>query len=247
MTEETLSGSVRLTINDAPLDLNFTIPKQPVKLRRMLPVFQNFSDTFINIGVENIEAEGKQISCRAGCGACCRQLVPVAEAEAFDLEKQIEEMDEPRKTEIKNRFREGMEKLNRIDFFAKLEAAANSSEKDFENLLNDYFRLQISCPFLENESCSIHKTRPVACREYLVTSPPEFCADAEGKGVENVEFFLKVKNALITMSREKTTEKLPFVPLIAALDWAEKNEDDSVVKDGRQWLENFFGELQKAS
>ena len=76
-----------------------TIPAQPANLRRMLPVFQNFSNKFIDIGIENIEAEGKQISCRAGCGACCRQLVPVAEAEAYDLQKQVEDLPEPRRTE----------------------------------------------------------------------------------------------------------------------------------------------------
>jgi Fe-S-cluster containining protein len=246
ITDETISGSVRLTINDAPLDLNFTIPTKPVKLRRMLPVFQNFSNTFIDIGVENIEAEGKQISCRAGCGACCRQLVPVAETEAFDLQKQVEAMDEPRRTEIRRRFREGMEKLNEIDFFSRLETAAKSSEKEYEDVINDYFRLQIACPFLENESCSIHRTRPIACREYLVTSPPEFCSDAEGKGVENVEFFLKVKNAVISMSREKQSSEMPFVPLIKSLEWAEKNPDNSAERDGKEWLDKFFRELQNA-
>jgi Fe-S-cluster containining protein len=246
MTDKTISGSVRLNINDAPLDLNFTIPAEPVNLRRMLPVFQNFSNTFIDIGVENIEAEGKRISCRAGCGACCRQLVPVAEAEAFDLQNQVENLPEPRRTEIRKRFREAVEKLNKIDFFTRLETAAATSEKEYENVINDYFRLQIACPFLENESCSIHLSRPIACREYLVTSPPEFCSDAEGKGVENVEFFLKVKNAVISMSREKTGKKMPFVPLINSLEWAEKNSDNSSEKDGKEWLEIFFRELQKA-
>lgn len=246
MTDETVSGSVRLNINGAPLDLNFTIPAQPVNLRRMLPVFQNFSNTFIDIGVENIEAEGKKISCRAGCGACCRQLVPVAEAEAFELQNLVENLPEPRRTEIRRRFREAMEKLNEIDFFTRLETAAATSEKEYENLINDYFRLQIACPFLENESCSIHQTRPIACREYLVTSPPELCSDAEGRGVENVEFFLKVKNAVISMSNEKRSEGLPFVPLINSLEWAEKNADESAEKDGKQWLEIFFRELQEA-
>ena len=243
MTDETVSGSVRLNINGAPLDLDFTIPAEPVKLRRMLPVFQNFSNTFIDIGVENIEAEGKQISCCAGCGACCRQLVPVSEAEAFDLQKQIENLSEPRRTKIRRRFREGMEKLNKLDFFTKLETAAATSEKEFEILTEDYFRLQIACPFLENESCSIHETRPIACREYLVTSPPEFCSDAEGRRVENVEFFLKVKNAVISMSRENDMKKLSFVPLINSLEWAEQNADNSPVKDGKEWLEIFFQKL----
>lgn len=246
MAEETLSGSVRLTVGGAPLDLIFTIPAKPVKLRRMLPVFQGFSNTFIDIGARNIEAEGKKISCRAGCGACCRQLVPVSEAEAFDLQNIVEALPEPRRTEIRQRFADGMKKLSESDFFTKLEKAAATSEKDYAGLINDYFRRQIACPFLENESCSIHASRPVACREYLVTSPPEFCSDAEGENVENVEFFLKVKNAVIAMGRRRQPETLPFVPLIRALEWAENNADESPERDGREWLEIFFQELRKA-
>ncbi len=40
-----------------------------------------------------------------------------------------------------------------------------------------YFHLGIACPFLEDESCSIHADRPISCREYLVTSPAVNCAD----------------------------------------------------------------------
>jgi Fe-S-cluster containining protein len=37
------------------------------------------------------------------------------------------------------------------------------------------------CPFLEDESCSIHPDRPLVCREYLVTSPAELCAGPRRK------------------------------------------------------------------
>jgi hypothetical protein len=33
-----------------------------------------------------------------------------------------------------------------------------------------YFLQGVACPFLEAESCGIHPDRPLACREYLVTS-----------------------------------------------------------------------------
>ena len=49
-----------------------------------------------------------------------------------------------------------------------------------------YFRLGIPCPFLEEESCSIHPDRPLSCREYLVTSAPIHCAEQAPDKVQGV-------------------------------------------------------------
>ena len=39
-----------------------------------------------------------------------------------------------------------------------------------------YLGLELACPFLEDDACSIYAERPSACREYLVSSPKELCA-----------------------------------------------------------------------
>ena len=44
----------------------------------------------------------------------------------------------------------------------------------------------VPCPFLEDESCSIHPERPLVCREYLVTSPAALCAGPTQEGVTPV-------------------------------------------------------------
>lgn len=247
MTDEWVSGSVRLSVGGQPLELGFTVPSKPVKLRRMLPVFQQMSNTFNEMGVENLKSQGKAVSCRAGCGACCRQLVPVSEAEAYNLRDLIEEMPEPRRTEIRQRFEKGMEKLNRINFFRRLGENADKSEEDYTRSLQEYFRQQIPCPFLENESCSIHESRPIACRDYFVTSPPEYCASATGENVEKVEHVLKVKDSLIALSRNVSDASLPFVPLIGLLKWTDKVPDRSPARAGKVWMEMFFRELMENS
>ena len=48
----------------------------------MLPVIQNFANALVDVAVKSVEDKGKTISCKAGCGACCRQLVPISETEA---------------------------------------------------------------------------------------------------------------------------------------------------------------------
>ena len=60
-----------------------TVPAKPVKPMRMLPIFQAMASSFVDTSIEEIEAQGKKISCKAGCGACCRQAVPLAEIEAY--------------------------------------------------------------------------------------------------------------------------------------------------------------------
>ena len=82
--------------------------------------------------------------------------------------------------------------------------------------MDEYFTYQVACPFLENESCSIHESRPIACREYLVTSSPEYCSSAKGEGIENVQHLFKVKEAVISLGGDKLPRELPYVPMIKA-------------------------------
>ena len=246
MEDEWISGKVELRIAGDPLELNFTVPAKPVKLRRMLPVFQQMSDTLNEVAAENLRAIGKEISCRAGCAACCRPIVPLSEAEAFNLRDLIESMPEDRQAEIRLRFSRGMEKLNAISFFERFEKITD--EDEFAAAVREYFVQQIACPFLENESCSIRESRPIACREYFVTSPPEYCSSAAGEKIENVESLLKVKSALIAISQNDPDSKLSFVPLIRMLEWSEdKNPDDSPELEGNVWMRKFFGALLKQS
>lgn len=243
MEDEWFNGKVELSVAGTPFEMNFRVPAKPLKLRRMLPVFQKMSDTFNNIGIAAIEANGKAISCKAGCGACCRQLVPVSEAEAFDLRNLVENMPEPRRSEIERRFADGVEKLNKISFFERLETASEMDAAEYSGAIREYFVQQIACPFLENESCSIHESRPIACREYLVTSPAENCSSATGENIDNVEYTFKVKDTLITIARNRLKPELPYVPLIRLMEWTKTKDDESPERKGKEWMEMFFSKL----
>lgn len=239
--------NVALRIGDASVPLEMDVPARPVKLRRMLPVIRQMSNSFISSGVEQLTAAGSEISCRAGCGACCRQIVPVSEAEAFDLRGLLDEMPEERRSAVAERFSEGMERLNSAGYFERLAEAASASDDRYDEAVREYFRFGIPCPFLEDESCSIHDSRPITCREYLVTSPPEYCASAEGEGVANVRHFFQVKEALISLSQDKTRPELPYIPMIAVMDWTDKHSDDSRELTGREWAREFFDNLARFS
>jgi Fe-S-cluster containining protein len=247
MQDEWVNGKAQLSVGGEPFEINFTVPAKPVRLGRMLPVFQRLSDTFNDAGIAGLQKEGKSISCKAGCGACCRQLVPVSEAEAFDLRRVVDGLPEPRRTEIRKRFAGGLEKLKNVRFFERLADAAENDRDHYSGMLREYFTYSIACPFLENESCSIHHDRPVACREYLVTSPAENCNSAEGEGIENIHYLFKVKDTVITIARNKRPPELPYVPMVQLLEWTEKRSDASPKRTGGEWMRLFLGELLEIS
>src|SRR4051794_36064784 len=81
--QEWTTGTIQFSLYGEPVEMGLTVPSKPVTLRRMLPIFQQMTESFLEVGVNKIKSEGKEISCTKGCGACCRQLVPVSEAETL--------------------------------------------------------------------------------------------------------------------------------------------------------------------
>ena len=59
-----------------------------------------------------------------------------------------------------------------------------------------YYAQRLPCIFLEDESCSIYEFRPAACREYLVTSPAEFCQDMTQPAVKPVSVPFRIATVL---------------------------------------------------
>lgn len=176
------TGRVTLAIGAARIPVEMTVPAGPVAVEDVLPVLQGLSSLFASRATDQAAARGRSVSCRAGCGACCRQLVPVAAAEARALARLVEAMPEPRRTEVRRRFEDALSALNALGILDRLDQDPDSRRA----VGMDYFRAGVACPFLEEEACSIHPDRPLACREYLVTSPPERCAEAS-QGIETLK------------------------------------------------------------
>src|SRR5262245_35413661 len=89
-----------------------TVPAGPTRLRVLLPLVQSLADQVVGAAVKGVEEQGHQISCKKGCGACCRQLVPIAEEEARHIRDLVEALPEPRRTEVRTRFREARRRLD---------------------------------------------------------------------------------------------------------------------------------------
>src|SRR5262245_55056627 len=106
---ETVTATVELSHTDWNLRTQVTVPTGPTRLIQLLPLVQSLADAVVGAAVE---AQGEPISCKKGCGACCRQLVPIAEVEARRLRDLVNDFPEPRRSQVRARFAEARRRLD---------------------------------------------------------------------------------------------------------------------------------------
>ncbi len=241
-----ISKKFNVSVDGIPLEFETNLPTEPVKPQRMLPIFQQMANIFTDMGTYRAGLQGKEVSCKAGCGACCRQVVPISEAEAYQLAELVENMPEPRRSEIKRRFEEAHDHFSEIGWLGRLDNLHTKPKEEQVEAVQDYFREGIPCPFLEDESCSIHKDRPLACREYLVTSPATNCSEPSPENIEKVEIPTKPAPTLCAITRSKNAHPvINGIPMVLSLFWAERFKDELKEKSGEQWMEDFIENLPK--
>lgn len=243
---EWISGKVTLSFKGTPIEMEMSVPAKPVKARKMLPIFQQMTSSFVDLSVKAAEENGLEISCKKGCGACCRQAVPLAEVEIYQIARLVENLPEPRRTEIKRKFEEGCRRFHENGWFERLDNYAHLSIQERGQIIKDYFYEGVACPFLEDESCSIHVDRPTSCREYLVTSPPENCARPSNETVRMVNIPIKTSRAVRYVGKSENLVKINFIPMIRALEWAEKYPEKLQEKPGQEWMADFFTVLTES-
>ena len=235
---------IGMKVWDEQIEMNMTLPVGAARLEALLPAFQKVADGFVDLAVERAGAEGRTVSCRKGCGACCRQVVPISEVEARRIGQLVEELPEPRRRVIRARFAEARDRLAEAGLLPKLENREGFEDGEFHSIGLAYFHLGIPCPFLEDESCSIHGARPISCREYLVTSPPANCADPKPGTIEQVELAAKVWTALARAGSAGSPGRFPaWVPLVLAPDWASTHPDGSEPRPVEDLFRGVFDEL----
>lgn len=240
-----ITATAVLRLGDEQFQVQMSAPDGPARLADLLPQFRALADAVVSHAVEETIASGQQISCKKGCGACCRQLVPITEVEARRLAEFIAAMPEPRQSTIRARFAAALTRLESagvLDLLRRsdrlLDEMSQSPDPVHEFGLR-YFQLGIPCPFLEEESCSIYEERPIACREYLVTSPAENCAQPKPYTIHCVPIPLKVARAINMLGLGPGARMTRWVPLILLLEWAAVHPDEPP-RPGREILREWF-------
>ncbi|QQS12463.1 MAG: YkgJ family cysteine cluster protein [Rhodospirillales bacterium] len=213
--------------------MTVSVPDGDIPARAILPALRRIVDANTVSAAAAVEARGEAVSCRAGCAACCRQAVPLSDIEAREVAAIVEALPEPRRAIVRSRFAATAERLaawRPLDALMDWDAAAHRDA---------YFGLALPCPFLDDERCSIYEQRPLACREFMVTSPPQMCFDAEARhDVRDVprqfmEPGLRFLSSLDEAAPRRTTILLPL-----ALRWSETAPAEPL-RSGADWFQRL--------
>jgi Fe-S-cluster containining protein len=215
---------VELNTPDGPMRGKVQVDTGPMRLSELVQTAYELTGVVTSRANKKQETLGKSISCRAGCAACCRQMVPLSPPEAFYLMDMIDSLDSIKRAWLLGRFESIVAQLeaeNMIQGMLDIVIGADESR----TLNKKYFAMQLACPFLVDESCSIHADRPVACREYNVTSPALWCSDPFGNGVEKVPMPIPLSAPLAWLTAELVGGPPALIPLTLMPQWVAEHEE----------------------
>ncbi len=222
------------------------VPSGQVTITDLLPILQTFTSGVAG-RMANVAAErGQPVSCGPKCGACCRQLVPISNFEAEGLAAWVRSLPAEQQAVLAARFHRALLSLQEKGVLARLNPQMFVLASDaFKELATGYFTAGVPCPFLVDESCSIHPIRPLICREYMVTSPPEFCAEPGHMRALGLVLPVRPSRALIQLGKRVEEDAEGWLPLIFLFHWMAAGIDagKSVAGPGPEVLREFVGAL----
>lgn len=211
------------------------VPTGFVPVTSIVPLIRRLGEEAQALEIARSVDVGREPSCRKGCAACCRMLVPLSAPEAFALREWVKSRPAEQQVRIAVRFAEAKSQLLSHSLWEGLselcEASVPLNDDALEDVNREYYALRMPCPFLEEDICTMYEERPAACRELLVTSPPDRCDDLINNPVEPIAAPVRVSTVLGLLWQELTKSSTRLIPLPMALDWAERHEDEN----GRTW------------
>jgi len=217
------------------LTTTLDVPTGFVPITAIVPVARRLGEEALRLEEHQARESGRSISCRMGCAACCRMLVPLSPPEAFALRGYVEQLPTERRAAILQRVADSQSILRSRGLLNRLWAIADAtraiSDEELDPVNRDYYALRQPCPFLEDEVCAIYEARPAACRELLVTSPAELCDDLANNPVTPLPVSLRIGTVLGLLWGALTNSSPRLIPLPLALEWAEGHDKES----GQTW------------
>jgi Fe-S-cluster containining protein len=247
---ETVTVEFAIGIGDGKFTATAVVPAGQTNLTQILPVIQSLEDSLLEGVTAQFAEAGRAISCKAGCGACCRQIVPLSIFEAEALTAWIRSLPESRQQELAQRFHQALTKLTAAGLIDRMVNEDSLADTDSaRKLALDYLYQRVPCPFLEDESCSIHPIRPLICREYLVTSAPEHCVDPATLKVVPVRLPLNFSRVLNRIGAEPEYDARGWIPLVFLFAWmkASAHPGEAVAGPGPEVLYEFVKRLDQAN
>ena len=147
-----------------------------------------YHDAYGQFLSHNVAANSIHVSCGRGCSRCCHHFVTSVHAlEVLCVYENIRRRDD-----FEELIRECRKRIEDFDgwreFCDETYPERTSAERD-DLALEHYYDERNPCPFLDGEgACGVYPDRPMTCRMYLASSPPEFC-EAEMNTDDRADIF----------------------------------------------------------
>jgi len=242
----TVQVDFTLAVGSGRLNASVEVPSGNITITQLLPVLQSLTSNIVDSTVQLVQTEGYHISCRAGCGACCRQMVPLSIFEAEALAEWIHTLPQEQQDHLRDRFHAALLALRDAGILERLDPTTwVNGSPEVEKLVADYLAQKIPCPFLQDESCSIHPIRPLICREYLVTSPPEFCVSPSRDNVVGVPIPVRTSTQLFKLGAQAEHGSRGWMPLVFLFAWMQSGAKpgQTIYGPGPELLYEFLKRL----
>ncbi len=210
---EIASSSVfqlRIDLSPKPIHLAIAATDQPATMSDLAPVARELATIISKTVVDNLRAQGRDVTCKKGCDWCCLYLVSLAPAEAFRLAAEINNLDEPNRQQT----------LGRFDQLARKILATPPPEPAAQAIDNWCRSMDLTCPFLKDHLCQQYQIRPIVCREYIVTTPASHCHQGDTGKSETVIAVPSIAEALVELAGELEQATGEAVMLPLAIAWA---------------------------
>ena len=214
-------------------ELSIVYPVGAHHLDVVVEPMQQICDGFIELELELVQLPA---SCKAGCGACCNQLIPLSGVEVLYLQKVIEGMSRRTRRRVHAAFESLRKKAQRM---------LKTSDDQPATFDQRYFELGVACPFLEKGACSIYPQRPLVCREYSVDSPPHLCKSPySSPALHRIARGLNLGAMLSAFSaRMLGIDKWP-VPMFLMEQWGKENPYTKLTYDSKKLMESLLNAIK---
>lgn len=224
--EKPVVFSLNLETAVGPLTGDLTFNDCLIDLSEIVPIAINIADTLVEKAIAREEARGKTVRCGAGCGACCRQLVMISIPEALFLLETIDTLEKDERDTLLQRFAAIQATVEELGLLQEIMSPSFCRKKQHFPITEKYFHLDIPCPFLVNESCTIHESRPTVCRDYNVTSAKEMCSAPYTNKIEKVPAPLAITATLSKTTAALTGRRMELIPLSLVHYWSQSQKQE---------------------
>ncbi len=226
--EETTIINLDLKVYDETLKGQLFVADRPAELADVVPVARSLSDEIARRTIKYAKRTGRNIPCEKGCAACCRYLVPVSAPEAFRIWDEIQAIKPEEQRDVLSAFVNASQRIldaGRPPTPQGRVASGENPQQATDAINRWYAGIDVNCPFLEHEACTIYPLRPIACREHMVSSSAEHCLPANDNQVQLIEPPFSVVEALGRLAGEAEDLGVESVMLPFAPSWRQINHE----------------------